>query len=317
MPCVGFNANGLQTAIVSTASVAVPMAISSALSAAISGANSPGVTRFSLDGSKKQTGAAAAPGGRGWNAWFSLAENRVGYSYQPLQSSGKVDLVLAGLDYTFANNVIAGVAASWDRTRVGTSFNGGNLSGNGYMVAPYVAMALTRSWLLDASIGFGRASLDQTDNSVVGGITGSTKDRRTFGALSLSYNYVSGNLMLTGKGSYLYAEDRLDAFTLSNNTFIAGNTGRLGQVRIGGQAAYNAGSVQPYFGLYYFRDTQRADQAALGGTSAANDKDGVTVQAGLNFYSRGPVYGGIMVSSDQGRSQVKNDQFMANIGIRF
>ncbi len=266
---------------------------------------------------EKVSGAAAAAGGPRWNGWFSVAENRVGYSFQPLQSSGTIGLVLAGVDYTFSNNIIAGVAASWDRTRVSTSFNGGNLSGNGYMIAPYVAAQLTKNWLFDASLGFGRASLDQSDNSVAGGIVGSTKDRRTFGAASLSYAHIAGKVSLVGKGSYIFAEDKLDSFTLSNRAFIPGTTIRLGQVRIGGQAAYDAGGIQPYFALYYFRDTQRSDQVAVGGVSAANDRDGVTVQLGANFYSRGPVYGGLMFSSDQGRSQVKNDQFMANIGIRF
>jgi len=311
-----FDARGLQTAVVSASTVSTALAISSAVSSAISGRLAPGVTRFSLNGSKP-TGAAAAPGGERWNGWFSLAESRVGYSFQPLQSSGYTTMALAGVDYTFGNDVIVGVAASWDRTRIGTSFNGGDLSSNGYMVSPYLAVRLTSSWLLDASFGIGRADLKQTDNSFAGGLNGTSTDDRSFGTLSLSYAHVVGKWALTGRGTYLYTQDKISTSTLSNGFVVPSTSITLGQVRFGGQASYDAGVIRPYIGLYYFNDTQRANQAAVGGQTAANDRDGYTLQIGANFFSKGPVSGGVMYSTDQNRSQVKNDLWMANIGIRF
>ena len=311
-----FDSPGLAATVLSATTLATPLAISYALGSVIAGRTAPGVSRAALDGSG-QTGKAAAGGDRRWSGWFSLAQNQVGYSFQPVQSSGNVNLALGGIDYTFNNNVILGIAASWDRARVSTTFNGGNLNGNGYTLAPYVAVPFGGAWVFDASAGFGRANLNQVDNSVAGGVSGNSTDRRTFSALGLSYAKAIGKWQLTGKGNYLAAEDKVGSFTLSNGTAINANTTRLAQFRLGGQAAYDAGTFVPFVGLYYVNDIQRPTQAPVGGVSAANDRDGWLVQLGMNFYSKGPISGGLIYSTETSRSEVKNNQFMANIAIRF
>ena len=55
----------------------------------------------------------------------------------------------------------------------------------------------------------------------------------------------------------------------------------------------------------------------MGGLCAANDRDGWQVRVGLNIRSAGALYGGIVLSSEVGRSQVKNDQLLVNVGVRF
>jgi hypothetical protein len=274
-----------------------------------------GSSRFALNSG--DTGKAAAGMGSKWNAWLSLSQSNIAYQFQPLQSSGRVNLSLIGVDYTFANNATVGVVAGWDQTRVNTTFNGGNLGTNGNIVAPYLSWRFTPAWSLDASLGFGRANTSQTDNSVVGGITGNYSDKRTLGSVSVSYAKMMGKWQLTGRGSYLASEDKLGQFTLSNGNTIAGVTNRNAQVRLGGQAMYNGGVFLPYAGLYYFNDVQRVDQGAVGGVSPANDRDGFQVQLGIQFAPKGQIYGGLMVATDVGRSQVKNDLFLGNIGIRF
>ena len=82
---------------------------------------------------------AAAAGGTKWNAWLAYSRSNVGYSFQPLQSGGNVDLVLGGIDYTFGSSLIAGVALPDERTRVTTSFNGGSIRVSGNTMAPYLA----------------------------------------------------------------------------------------------------------------------------------------------------------------------------------
>lgn len=271
--------------------------------------------RFAL--STRDTGKAAAGMGSRWNAWLSFSHSELGYKYQPLQSSGHVDLTLIGIDYTFANNLVTGVAVGWDQTRVGTSFNGGNLKANGYMVAPYLSWRFTPAWSLDATLGFGHSNISQTDNSVVGGLSGGYGDDRFLGALSLGYTKMLGKWILTGRGSYLTSQDRYDQFTLSNNATISAATNHTSQLRAGGQAMYNSGVILPYVGVYYFNYVQQANQAALAGTNPANDRDGFQLQAGIQFAPKGMVYGGLMLSSDVGRSQIKNDLILGNIGIRF
>ena len=273
-----------------------------------------GVTRTALGG---QTGQAAAAGAPRWNLWAAYSYVDVGYTFQPLQSGGHANLVLGGVDYMFSNNLIAGVAVTDERTRIDTAFNGGKISGNGNTVAPYLGWRINREWTLDASLGFGDTKLSSTDNSVAGGITGSNKVSRSMGTLGLAYNMAMGQWLLTGKGSLLAVENRFSSFTLSNNTFVNGSTVRTTQARLGGQAAYNAGNIVPFVGLTYIYDLERTEQGAIGGQSAANDRDGWQIRAGLNIRSAGALYGGIVLSSEVGRSQVKNDQLLVNIGVRF
>ena len=76
-----------------------------------------GVTRIALPGQGGK-GAAAAPGGKAFNAWFALSNSDISYDYAPLQSSGKVRVGLLGIDYTFKNSVVAGLAIANDKTDV-------------------------------------------------------------------------------------------------------------------------------------------------------------------------------------------------------
>jgi hypothetical protein len=274
-----------------------------------------GASRYAL--SESLTGQAAAAGGSNWNAWVALGQVNVGYSFQPLQSGGTAGLVLGGVDYTIGNSVVLGLALSFERTRIDTAYNGGNINGNGYSVAPYVGWQINRSWLLDATLGFGRTRLDSTDNSVAGGITGSNTSDRTLGSIGLTYGQAVGRWNLTGKGSLIAVENRFSAFTQSNNNFVGGSTTHTTQLRLGANAAYNAGNFSPFAGVAYIYDVQAPTQAALAGQNAANDRDAWQVRAGFNFRTAGALYGGLVLSTEVGRSQVKNDQILFNLGARF
>ena len=268
--------------------------------------------RFALTGS---TGAAAAPGGRPWNAWVAYSQSKVGYT--PMQANGTVDVGVVGVDYALSSNVILGVALSGDRTRVSTGFNGGSLNGNGYTISPYIGVALSRSLTLDATIGTGRT---KQDLNVGGGVTGSLTNRRTLGSVGLSYRHQGGgNWQFTGRGALLAVEDRLGAFTLSNGGLVADGTVSVTQMRLSGQAGYKMGAVTPYVGLTYVYDIHRPNiQPFVGQTQApTNDRDAWTPVIGLRFNSAGSLYGGIQYSSEQSRSQVKNNQLLFNLGIRF
>ena len=270
-----------------------------------------------------ETGAAAAGGGNRWNAWMSLGQNNVNNGFQPAQVGGHVDLTLVGIDYTYASNVVAGVAATWDRTRVGgQGLNGGTINGSGYNIAPYVSVPLGRNWLLDGTIGFGRNDISIVDNNPNPAPTasGSTKSDRMFTSVAVSYAQTMGKVMWSGKLAWVTNEDKIAAFTMSPAATggpVAGSTIRVSQLRLGGQAAFNAGMLMPYVGLTYVRDLQSPDATPLRGQTPANDKDGWVVALGLNIYSKGALSGGVMLSSETGRQQIKNDLFMANIAVRF
>jgi hypothetical protein len=275
-----------------------------------------GTPRYALGAG--DTGAAAAGAGSNWNTWLSVSQNNIAYSYQPLQSSGHANLSLVGLDYTFSNSVIVGLAAGWDQVHVGTDFNSGNITTKGHMLAPYLSWRINRSWNLDGTAGWGRSTLNQTDNSAPGGISGGTSDSRTMASLSLSYvQMVAGKWQLTGRASYLTGTDKFGQYTLSNGTTAAAANNTNAQVRVGGQAMYNGGSCLPYVGIYYYNYTQFVAAPTINGVTPANDRDGFQAQLGVQFAPKGPVYGGLMLATNFGQSQVKNDLFLANLGFRF
>ena len=100
--------------------------------------------RYALTGGG--TGAAGAPAASPWNVWFAGARNNIGYGYAPLSAEGHVNVFVGGVDYTFDNNVIAGVALSYDDTSVGLNA-GGSLTGNwldGFAVRWYPAYPESR-----------------------------------------------------------------------------------------------------------------------------------------------------------------------------
>jgi hypothetical protein len=270
-----------------------------------------GTARFALSG---ETGAAAASGESKFNAWLSLSQNRIGYSFSPLNSSGTVDVGIVGVDYTFGNKVVLGLAVAGDSTDVTLNFaTSGKLNGRGLTASPYLGIPINPNWSVDASVGSGRTKI----NTNVNGVTGNTTDERTLGNLGVAYRQAVGNWLLTGRGAYLSVHDKLSAYSLSDGTAVPASAVTVSQVRLSGQALYNAGNFYPYAGFSYIRDTQAPDQAPVSGQTAANDHDGYQILAGVHFRSPSGLYGGIQAATDQGRKEVKNDQILLNLGLRF
>ncbi len=314
--CVlGTSGSGFRAATLTPSTQAPALAISAALSGG-SGSGAPGAQRTSLDGNG-DTGQAAAAASPRWNAWAALGQNSVGYDFVPAKSSGRVNLFLGGIDYTFSNNVIAGISYTDDTTRIGTQFDNGTLNGSGYAIAPYVAVPFGRNWVFDASVGWGRNKLSQIDRSAAVAVTGNTVDNRFFSSLALSYAVQVGKLQWTGKGMYLFSEDKVSQFTQSNNTVVPSTTTRVTQLRLGGQIAHDAGGVVPYAGLTYIYDLQSPVQPVTAGVSPANDRDAWQLALGVNFYSKGALSGGVQYSQDTSRKEVKNNLLMASIAYKF
>ncbi len=262
------------------------------------------------------TGSAAASGGSRWNLWTAASYNRTGSSFQPLQTSGNIGVLTAGLDYRVNDNMVVGAALAGDRSR--TSLNylaGGNLAGDGLTLAPYLGYVFNRSWAMDASVGYGRSTYDISG----GGATGSFRGTRTFGNVGLNYRQeIAGSRwQVTGRGALLGVSSRTGSFTASNNVFSDGTSSDLTQLRLGGQVAYAAGQVTPYFGLTYIYDIRRPGSLTVGGQTSSGDRDSWVPAIGLRFSSGGAVYGGLQFSTERGRSEVKNDQLLFNLGVRF
>jgi Autotransporter beta-domain len=243
------------------------------------------------------TGLAASASGQQWNGWVAAAHSNMKHSF--LRADGHANVLLGGVDYTLTNNATVGVATTLERSK--TSLVGSNIEGDGYSVAPYVAIPLNANWLFDASAGVGRTDLDNR----IGAVVASTKDRRTFNSASLTYGTNMGKWQMQYKASYLGSKDK---FNTTPRT-----TSKLNQIRIGGQATYDAGNTLPYVAVNFIRDVS-TPPAIVG---SANDRDAIQLQAGVNFYSNGPLSGGISYSHDANRKEVKSNILVANLSVRF
>ena len=243
------------------------------------------------------TGLAAGAGGERWNGWVAAAHSNMDHSF--LKASGHANVALGGVDYTLDNDVILGVASTIERSR--TSSFGTRIEGDGYSFAPYVAVPLNANWLLDASLGFGRTDVD----SITGAFVVTAKDRRTFESLSITYGTDMGKWQVQGKASYLGSKDK---FNTTPST-----TSKLNQVRVGGLATYDAGSVLPFVGVTFIRDVSTPPPIF----GSANDRDAIQLQAGVNIYSKGPLSGGLSYSYEANRKEIKNNVFVANLSYRF
>jgi hypothetical protein len=274
-----------------------------------------GITRLALPG-QGGTGAAAAPGGKAWNAWFGYSRSDIAYEYNPLKSDGDVDVFLAGVDYTLASDIVIGLAIAVDSSDIdlkGTSFGaaGGKMDGDGTTYTLYTGIPINKNWSADLSAGWGTTEV----TTKVLGTKGEMDDDRTTFVGGLTYRELVGadnKWMLTGRGGYIFVKDRLGSYTMSNGTFVPSGKVEVSQVRFGGQAAYNMGMFVPYAGLSYIYDFKEPNQPG-----ADNDRDGMQGAIGIRFSAPSGLYGGIQYSSEFSRSQIKNDQILLNIGSRF
>jgi hypothetical protein len=277
-----------------------------------------GLKRYSLSGS---TGAAAAPGGNQWNVWGAYSHSEIAYTFSPLRSDGNVNVYIAGVDYTYNSKFVFGVATAFDRTEVNQNFSGGKISGDGVTVSPYFGWLINKNLAFDATVGYGRSNVDTSVSpaAVFGGglVVGSTHSDRNMQTLGLTYRESFGAWTLTGRGGLLHVHDKLGAYTLSNGTLVPDGTVNLTQARLTGTVAYSGGMFTPYFSLSYINDLSRPDQAPVGGVAAANDRDAWTPAVGVRFRLDNSVYGSIQYSTERNRQEVKNDQLLINVGIRF
>lgn len=185
-----------------------------------------------------------------------------------------------------------------------------NLLNEGYMVAPYVGLSLSKSLALDASVGMGQGKLSQS-----GGV--SSEADRWFAGANLSYSNWAGNTQISGKLSWMHGEEKYDKTKTPTIVAVTGTDAKnkIDQWRLGAQAAWWMNGVMPYVGFSYL--TERRTTTLIGATDPIG-KDAWLVSLGANFLSLSSgVTGGVAYEQELDRTNQDNYRLMANIGLRF
>ncbi len=288
------------TQLVSVTSLRQMLTISNALSARTMTRTGPGITADA----GQRFGMAAGGEADKWNVWSSLSGDRNTYDNGTSRFGASATNWVLGGDYALAPTVNLGLSVAADAVdgSGGLRVAQGTYTSSGYTIAPYIGWQFSKDWSLDGTLGWGEG--DYTSGGVI------ANQKRVFYGANLNYAQWYGNWQLSGKGSYLYGEEKYDATGISTST-----KNKVDQWRIGGQAGYWMDGLMPYAGLAYSNDS-RSNPGA--GQPDDLGKSAWLWTLGLNFISiKNSATGGIVYSSESGRSHSKSQNLMANINLRF
>ncbi|WP_417805908.1 autotransporter outer membrane beta-barrel domain-containing protein, partial [Thalassospira lucentensis] len=124
-----------------------------------------------------------------------------------------------GLDYRFADALIAGLSLGYNDTDLTTAFNNGSYQETGWTASPYVIYRPIKNLTIAGEAGYGMGDIDITrDNNAV---SGNTDSDMWYAALTTSYRVTPINdkkLSLTPSVSMLAARKTIDGYTESDGT---------------------------------------------------------------------------------------------------
>ncbi len=195
---------------------------------------------------------------------------------------------LLGIDYSPNKHLIIGVAIAYEDSETDTTFNNGELESDGYTVSPYIGILLDDNWSLDASMGFSFIDNEQfrIDPITSQRVNSSPEtDRFFFNANVNGFSYID-NWILGGRFGILYAKVETEQFTESNGSVVGERRTKLGQIRVGGDIAYNFGEWEPYLAALYEYDFQFDKVELTAGAQPANDRDDLLISSGFRFFNR-------------------------------
>ncbi|WP_430475071.1 autotransporter outer membrane beta-barrel domain-containing protein [Thalassospira lucentensis] len=204
-----------------------------------------------------------------------------------------------GLDYRFADALIAGIVLGYTDTDLTTSFNDGSYQETGWVASPYVIYRPIANLTISGEAGYGMGDLDVTrDNDAV---SGSTESDMWYAALTTSYrtNPIESlaAASLTPSLAFLAARKTVDGYSESDGTTNATTHSNTRQIKPAIEAAYDFTPTQsllisPFLetGLVYdFTDEINKDKTAFNLGGGVRLSDAIT---GLNAALEGSYLAG-------------------------
>lgn len=276
----------------------------------------------------QQRGLAAGEVTSPWNLWGSAALEDTQQNYGNLSGNRTkndfdIQNYIVAADYGLAPDLLVGLSVALDdgefsglNTAPGEERN--DLTSRGYMIAPYLGWQLSDELALDASLGFGQGELHASGSS-------SQQVNRWYAGANLNYQRWLDNWQLSGRASYLHAEESYADLRLHGETRAdlglsklqdSAARNKLDRIQLGGQIGYWLNGWMPYAGLRYVDDLHRSTSQDFAPSDPIGREAWVWT-LGVNFFSlANGISAGLAYEQEEGRSNQKMNTWMANISIK-
>ncbi len=229
-----------------------------------------------------------------------------------------------GLDYRFADALIAGLSLGYNDTDLTTAFNNGSYQETGWVASPYVIYRPMENLTIAGEAGYGMGDIDVTRDN--GAVSGNTESDMWYAALTTSYRarpIETLPVSLTPSLAFIAARKTVDAYRESDGTNNDTSRSNTRQIRPAIEAAYDftptqSLTISPFLetGLIHdFTDEINNDKTAFnigGGVRLSDSITGLNAAlegnylAGRADYTEytigGTVTYGFTLTGDDGRS---------------
>lgn len=269
-------------------------------------------------GSDGSDAPALTTGGAGQGAdapisiWTNFSWTGVNNSNAVARSGTDVLTAVAGVDTMVSPYTLAGaaVALSWaDTDTPDGAFTQHEFS---FIVAPYVAYAVTDVVSIDGSVGYG---VGFSNSKRTGGITGDATNHRYFVSLNGSARHYWGNFGLFGTAGLLWTQSFQGEIQESDGNLIDSSDVQIGTLKLKVQPSYlipfDLVTVEPYAGLGYSYDYRLTEIAG-----SANDRGQIDLTAGINVFGDG-VSGSLEFQHGFFRENERRSSASATLRIQF
>lgn len=302
-PSTALTTQQTLTTSVTTFSTAVTQRLTSLRS------NNPrGLSKLS-NGFMLQSGSGMSSGDKmdgPLGVWGSINYSRSEDDFSSTAFDARRGTMMFGADMSPNENFIIGLAVGYEDSKIDTKFNNGEVNSDGFTFITYGTYMLNDTFSIDAIGGFSQINANQyrTDPDTAARISSSTDSDRLFFSGNLNASRQYDNWFVTGRAGVLVAVEGQAGFTESNGRVVVGQDFRIGQARLGAEAAYQMDSAwEPYGSLTFEYDYSRTKiGVAAGSPQPTFDRTGSTLGLGMRYFARNGVTGNLEYSRVLGRS---------------
>ncbi|CAK0740213.1 exported hypothetical protein [Azospirillaceae bacterium] len=220
--------------------------------------------------------------------WATYSHGWIRTDWDAIRSHGNIDTGVVGGDIKLNDNYLVGMTLTYQASNIMTGYNDGYLESRGVNFVPYVAVALMDGRIiLDAMTGYGFGGSDIKRNRTLSRISGAYDSDRWMMSTNATYVQPIDRFTLSGKVGWMMAYEWGGAYTEDAGARIDSQVTRVGEVSIGGRAAYAVTDVfEPYLGATFNYDPILGPSkmsSVGGGADKSFDRKEVMALIGFNW----------------------------------